>query len=420
MGLPERPYLLYMFDYFSVFERKNPVGLVEAFTAAFPDGQGPALVIKSVNGGRFRSEREQLLSACRGRSDIHLIEDYLDADVVESLITHCAAYVSLHRAEGLGLTMSEAMSAGRPVIATGYSGNLDFMDSQNSLLVGYKLVQIPASARPYGPPTRWAEPDLAEAARHLRWVFENPDEAAQLGMRAQESVRSHDLDRSVCFVMRRLTEIEQSLNAEQSPDAEQPEPDQPAPDVESGPALALRACHQLLDTPLQIRASPGGLSAASRFFQRALNRVLARHDEQINIRLNAILDATGAVFQRSERELSSATESLHERLLDVRRIVAQLQAAAGQQHNAVSGLQSLVASIGAHHQAITDRTDVLSTMAAEAGAESSAQTSRLDTLGELADAARLDIEGHRRQLVEVVERLDAIAAQLTEASEEAR
>lgn len=411
--MPDRPYLLYMFDYFSVFERKNPVGLVEAFTAAFADGQGPELVIKSVNGERFRSQREQLLSACRGRSDIHLVEDYLDADVVGSLITHCAAYVSLHRAEGLGLTMSEAMSAGRPVIATGYSGNLDFMNDENSLLVGYEPVEIPASARPYGPPTRWAEPDLAEAARHLRWVFEHPAEAERLGLRAQESMRSrHGLDRSVSFVMRRVRQIEQSLNAQR------PDLDQPAPVVESKPTLTLRACHQLLDTPLQVRARPGSLGRASRFFQRALNRVLASHDEQLNIRLNAVLDATGTVSEHAGHELNSAAESLRERLVEVRQTVAQLQAAAGQQHSAISGLQSLVASIGTHHQALTDRTDVLSTMAAEAGAESTAQTSRLDALGEVADGARLGIEGHRRQLVEVVQRLDALAARLTQASHE--
>lgn len=422
LGLPERPYLLCMFDYFSVFERKNPVGVVEAFTAAFADGQGPALVIKSVNGERFRSQREQLLSACRGRSDIHLIEEYLDADVVESLITHCAAYVSLHRAEGLGLTMSEAMSAGRPVIATGYSGNLDFMDSENSLLVGYQPVEIPASARPYGPPTRWAEPDLAEAARHLRWLFEHPAEAAQLGLRAQESMRgSRDLDRSVSFVLQRVRQIEQSLNAERTLSPEQPALEEPAPVMGSGPVmeseptLALRACRQLLDTPLGASARTGGLSRTSRFFQRALNRVLAHHDEQLNIRLNAILEAAAAVHERAEREIGSATESLHERLLETRRTVAQLQAAAAQQRNAISGLQSLAASAGAHHQALTDRVDVLSTMAAEAGAESSAQTARLDALSELADGARLDIEGHRRQLVEVVQRLDAIAAQMTQA-----
>jgi glycosyltransferase involved in cell wall biosynthesis len=413
LRLPDRPYLLYMFDYFSVFERKNPVGLVEAFTAAFADGQGPELVIKSVNGERFRSQREQLLSACRGRSDIHLIEDYLDADVVGSLIAHCAAYVSLHRAEGLGLTMSEAMSAGRPVIATGYSGNLDFMNDENSLLVGYELAEIPASARPYGPPTRWAEPDHAEAVRHLRWVFEHPGEAERLGARAQEVMRSsHGLDRSVRFVMERVRQIEQSLNAEP------PEPAQPAPVPESRPTLALRACHRLLDTPLQVRTRPGGLSRASRFFQRALNRLLASHDEQLNIRLNAILDATDAVSEHVEQELDSAVEGLRERLSEVRQTVAQLQAAAGQQHSAISGLQSLVASIGAHHQALAERTDVLSTMAAEAGAESTAQTSRLDALSELADGARLGIEGHRRQLVDVVERLDAMAAQLTQASPE--
>ncbi len=400
LGIGQRPYLLYMFDYFSVFDRKNPVGLVEAFTTAFADGEGPALVIKSVNGERFRSEREQLLSACRGRSDIHLIEDYLDAAVVESLITHCAAYVSLHRAEGLGLTMSEAMSAGRPVIATGYSGNLDFMTPGNSLLVGWTPAEIPVTARPYGPPTRWAEPDLAEAVRHLRWVHDNPAEAAELGLRAQESMRSHhDLDRSVSFVLDRVHQIEQLLSTEQ------PVPAEPESPAETGAGRALRNGHQLLDTPLQVPR--GGLA---RLFQRAVNRVLASHDEQVNLRLNAVLDAAGAVSEHAEQRGDEAAE----RLADVRRTVAQLQAVAGEQRSAISGLQSLLTSLGAHHQALADRTDVLSTLAAEAGAESTAQTSRLDALGELADHARLDLEGHRRQLAEVVHRLDTLAQQLTD------
>ena len=401
LGVGQQPYLLYMFDYFSVFERKNPVGLVEAFTTAFADGEGPALVIKSVNGERFRSEREQLLSACRGRSDIHLIEDYLDAPVVQSLITHCAAYVSLHRAEGLGLTMSEAMSAGRPVIATGYSGNLDFMTADNSLLVGYQSVEIPASARPYGPPTHWAEPDLAEAVRQLRWVHEHPAEAAELGLRAQESMRSHhDLDRSVAFVLDRVHRISELLTDEH------PDPAEPEPPVETGAARALRAGHQLLDTPLRVPAR-GGLA---RLFQRAVNRVLASHDEQVNLRLNAVLAAAGAVSERAEQQGDEAAE----RLGDLRRTVAQLQAVAGEQRSAVSGLQSLLTSLGAHHQALADRTDTLSTRQAEAGAETTAQASRLDALGELADRARLDLEGHRRQLVEVVHRLDGLAQRLTD------
>lgn len=399
-GIGDQPYLLYMFDYFSVFERKNPVGLVEAFTAAFADGEGPALVIKSVNGERFRSEREQLLSACRGRSDIHLIEDYLDADAVRSLITHCAAYVSLHRAEGLGLTMSEAMSAGRPVIATGYSGNLDFMTADNSLLVGYAPVEIPASARPYGPPTRWAEPDLAEAARRLRWVHENPAAAAELGLRAQESMRSqHDLDRSVAFVLDRVHRIGRLLASGQ------PQPPEPQPVVDTGAAQALRAGHQLLDTPLGVAGS-----RLARLFSRAVNRLLAGHDHQVNLRLNAVLDAAGAVSERAERQGEEAAE----RLADLRGTMAQLQAVAGEQRVAVAGLQSLLASLGAHHQALTGRTDTLSTLTAEAGAESRAQTARLDSLGELADRARLDLEGHRRQLAEVGHRLDSLTRRLAD------
>ena len=318
--------------------------------------------------------------------------------MVHALITHCAAYVSLHRAEGLGLTMSEAMSAGRPVIATGYSGNLDFMTPDNSLLVGYRSVEIPASARPYGPPTRWAEPDLAEAVRQLRWVHEHPAEAAELGLRAQEGMRSHhDLDRSVAFVLDRVRQIEQLLTTEQ------PTATEPAPPTETRAARALRAGHQLLDTPLGVPRR-----GAARLFQRAVNRVLASHDEQVNLRLNAVLHVAGAVSEQAELR----AEDVVGRLRDVRATVAQLQAVAGEQRNSIAGLQSLLTSLGAHHHALVDRTDTLSTREAEAGAESTAQTTRIDTLSELADQARLDLEGHRRQLAEVAHRLDMLAQQL--------
>jgi glycosyltransferase involved in cell wall biosynthesis len=188
LGIPERPYVLFAFDYLSVFERKNPLGVVEAFRRAFPDGDGPTLVIKSVNGELRRVDRERLRRAAGGSPDVVLLEDYLDSGQLGALMDGCTAYISLHRAEGYGLTMAEAMARRRPVVATAYSGNLDFMDESNALLVPYRLVPVVTGSGPYPTTSVWAEPDLDAAAAHLRWVVEHPDAAEALGARAAAHV----------------------------------------------------------------------------------------------------------------------------------------------------------------------------------------------------------------------------------------
>jgi hypothetical protein len=97
--------------------------------------------------------------------------------------------VSLHRSEGFGLTMAEAMYLGKPVIATAYSGNLDFMTDENSYLVDYELVPIGADAAPYPPGGEWAEPDVEHAARLMRRVFEDQAESRDRGARAASAIR---------------------------------------------------------------------------------------------------------------------------------------------------------------------------------------------------------------------------------------
>ena len=99
----------------------------------------------------------------------------------------CDSYVSLHRSEGFGLTLAEAMALGKPVIATGYSGNLDFMDADTSHLVDYQLVPV-RDGGPFYRGGRWAEPSIAHAAQVMRQVVDRPAEAHALGERARESV----------------------------------------------------------------------------------------------------------------------------------------------------------------------------------------------------------------------------------------
>jgi glycosyltransferase involved in cell wall biosynthesis/SAM-dependent methyltransferase len=189
LGMPEGFCFLFVFDYRSVFRRKNPLGAVEAFRNAFEPGSGASLVIKSICGDEFPAEREAVAAAVAEHPDIHLIEDTITTGMKNAMIAGCDCYVSLHRSEGLGLTMAEAMYFERPVIATAYSGNLDFMTEENSYLVPHTMVEIGPDADPYPPDKQWAEPDLDRASALMRQVFENPEAAAFRGRRAAGDIR---------------------------------------------------------------------------------------------------------------------------------------------------------------------------------------------------------------------------------------
>jgi glycosyltransferase involved in cell wall biosynthesis len=187
-GIPDGYFFLFSFDFHSIFRRKNPLGLVEAFKLAFREGEGPSLVIKGINGEAHLEELEQLRCAARDRKDIIILSGYMDASVNQSLMAACDCYVSLHRSEGLGLTMAEAMMQKKPVIATNYSGNVDFMNEQNSYLCRYTMQPVGADAAPYCPDAMWAEPDIRHAAQLMRQVYEHPAEAAEKGRLAAKEL----------------------------------------------------------------------------------------------------------------------------------------------------------------------------------------------------------------------------------------
>lgn len=181
---------LFVFDYLSILERKNPMATIAAFTKAFPEPGRARLVIKSINGDRKQNDRERLRYLVSGRPDIVLVERYLAREELDGLMHSADCYVSLHRSEGFGLTLSESMAIGKPVIATAYSGNMEFTRPDNSYLVPSVLVPVPPGNAPYLPPAEWADPDVDVAAAVMRQVVEDPDDARERGRRARLTIEA--------------------------------------------------------------------------------------------------------------------------------------------------------------------------------------------------------------------------------------
>ncbi len=204
-GLPAGFRFLFAFDYLSVFERKNPLAVVEAFSRAFAPRSGAALIIKALNPDHDPAAHERLKRAIASHPDVRLIERRLSRSERDGLMRAADCYVSLHRAEGFGYTLAEAMWLGKPVIATGYSGNVDFTTAENSYPVGYRLVPIGPGNDPYPAGGEWAEPDIEEAVSLMRRVFEKPDEARINGERAAADIRAtHGLEAAGAAMRERL------------------------------------------------------------------------------------------------------------------------------------------------------------------------------------------------------------------------
>ncbi len=187
-GLPDDKFLfLFVFDMCSTIERKNPLAVIEAFRRAFTPRDPVALAIK-VSRGSFNLAGQKALREACAQHGVVLIDELLSHEQLFGLMNCCDAYVSLHRSEGYGLTMAEAMALGKPVIATGYSGNLDFMTDHNSLLVSWKRVPLREAVHVYPMGCMWAEPSVDHAAELMRWLVDHPAEARALGERGQRDV----------------------------------------------------------------------------------------------------------------------------------------------------------------------------------------------------------------------------------------
>lgn len=198
LGLSDAAFVsLCLFDASSVVERKNPLGAVSAHLAAFGDDSNKILVIKTYNTLMAGPGWQEVLDAVRGHANIRLIDRKMSREDVWSLVSMCDVFVSLHRSEGVGLAPLEAMRLGRAVLATGWSGNMDFMDDTNAALVPYSLVPALDSRGVYSVKGgTWAEPDIAAASRLLQRLASDSGWRAALGRAAM--VRASALEEVPC------------------------------------------------------------------------------------------------------------------------------------------------------------------------------------------------------------------------------
>ena len=187
--LPQAPLtFLFAFDFLSTLERKNPLGLIAAFEKAFRPGEGPVLVLKTINASLRPQEVDRLRDAISDRPDIVMVDASLTPPQLAALFARADCYVSLHRSEGFGLTLAESMAIGKPVIATRYGGNTDFMTPMNSYLVDYELTRVGPGAEHYPADATWAEPSIEHAAELMREVWDDRAGATARGARAKEDV----------------------------------------------------------------------------------------------------------------------------------------------------------------------------------------------------------------------------------------
>jgi glycosyltransferase involved in cell wall biosynthesis len=200
----------------SDLNRKNPFAAVDAFNRALRDNSRAHLVVRLNNAGAGRLEAglEQLRSRCQGNDRIHILDRALSYEDILRLYASADVFVALHRSEGLGLGLMEAMRLGKPVIATAWSGNMSYMDQTNACLVRYSLIDVEPTVSVYrrairGKRAVWADPDLDHASAWMKALADEPDRRLTIGRKAAQDMANYQRQaEDGCFLdeLRRLTE----------------------------------------------------------------------------------------------------------------------------------------------------------------------------------------------------------------------
>ena len=188
LGLSDKAFVaMQSFSLASSLTRKNAIGAISAFVAAFHDQPDARLVLRHLTSDRFPDSLQRLREAAQVAGPQIILRPAGDGlEDLHDLYAACDVYISLHRTEGFGLNLAEVMMAGRPLIATKWSGNLDFMSSKCVALVNADLVPLDDPDKVYSQKAgRWAEPRMDEAIRWLRTLAQNPDQRRQFAEAAK-------------------------------------------------------------------------------------------------------------------------------------------------------------------------------------------------------------------------------------------
>ena len=200
-GLPDDRFLfLFFFDFTSYVQRKNPEGAIRAFLQAFPDVDDARVgIVIKMNGMDLRPQEYQAFMESIDCADPRIIfmDKVLTDRETKSLVKLCDCFLSLHRSEGFGRGLAEAMYLGKSVIATGYSGNLDFTNEHNSCLVDYRLIPVKDDEYPFAKGQKWADPDLEHAVWFMKRVVNDPHYANTIGQHAADFIKTYHSSRAV-------------------------------------------------------------------------------------------------------------------------------------------------------------------------------------------------------------------------------
>ena len=184
--------VFFNFD-FGSYRRKNPLAAVRAFARAFPSERDAKLVFKTMgakNHPRYVAEVMGEAAACGLGYRFKMITEYLPHAELYGLANSCDVYISLHRGEGFGLGMAEAMLMGRPVVSTNWSANTEYCRPGASFPVAYRMVPVKPDEY-FVSMKEWAEADVDDAARHLRACYDDRAMAAEVGAKGKAFVEGH-------------------------------------------------------------------------------------------------------------------------------------------------------------------------------------------------------------------------------------
>jgi glycosyltransferase involved in cell wall biosynthesis len=184
--------VFFMYDIRSTHARKNPEAVIKAFKLAAHDDPDAALVIKINNSEAWPRSEAILKDLAKDMPNVHFMHEKLSDQDMKNLMARVDIVMSLHRSEGFGLLLAEGMAAAKPVIATGWSANADYMTPESSILIDYKLVPVVDEQHSYDDyDAEWAEPDIGQAAKALRRLLHDPAERARLGQAARKQIMDY-------------------------------------------------------------------------------------------------------------------------------------------------------------------------------------------------------------------------------------